>query len=60
MYMKETIHFMNSEPTPDNEICRYCGGHKINIDLGSFKTHRACLLNLDTFEPIYFDEERNT
>lgn len=56
MYMKETIRFMDFEPAVDDEICRYCGGHKINIDLGSFITHRACLLNLDTFEPIYFEE----
>lgn len=38
------------------EIFRYCEGHKINIDLGSFDTHRACLLDLDTFEPIYFKD----
>lgn len=38
------------------EMHRYCGGHKINIDLGSFNTHTACLLNLDTFEPIYFKD----
>jgi serine/threonine protein kinase len=56
MYMKEIVRFMNFEPVVDGEIYKYCGGHKINIDLGSFKTHRACLLNLDTFEPIYFKE----
>lgn len=39
-------------------IFRYCEGHKINIDLGSYDTHRACLLNLDTFEPIYFKDSR--
>jgi serine/threonine protein phosphatase 1 len=38
------------------EIFKYCEDHKINIDLGSFNTHRACLLNLDTFEPIYFED----
>lgn len=40
----------------EGEILRYCGDHKIDIDLGSFETHRACLLDLDTFEPIYFKE----
>jgi hypothetical protein len=54
--MKEIIRFMNFEPAVDGEIYKYCNGHKINIDLGSFSTHRTCLLNLDTFEPIYFEE----
>ena len=39
------------------EIVKYCDNHKINIDLGSFETHKACLLNLDTFEPIYFKDK---
>lgn len=41
----------------DPEILRYCGGHKINIDLGCFATNKTCLLNLDTLEPIYFTQE---
>lgn len=36
------------------DVVRYCGGHKINIDLGSFASHKTCLLDLDNFEPIYF------
>lgn len=47
---------MNSNPYDITKIYRYCKGHKINIDLGSFETHTACLLNLDTFEPIYFKD----
>ena len=36
------------------EVVKYCGGHKIDIDLGSFAYHKTCLLDLDNFEPIYF------
>lgn len=43
-------------PASRFEMYRYCDGHKIDIDLGTFDTHRACLLNLDTFEPIYFKD----
>jgi len=53
-------HFLNDleKPPPSQfEIYKYCEGHKIDIDLGSFYTNRACLLNLDTFEPIYFKEK---
>ena len=37
-----------------DEVVTYCSGHKIDIDLGCFATHKTCLLDLDTFEPIYF------
>lgn len=37
-----------------DEAVTYCSGHKIDIDLGCFATHKTCLLDLDTFEPIYF------
>lgn len=53
-------HYINRYDTPPkkiNEIYTYCDGHKIDIDLGSFITHRACLFNLDTFEPIYFEDK---
>ena len=36
------------------EVVKYCSGHKIDIDLGSFASHKTCLLDLDNFEPIYF------
>ena len=42
----------NYKPT----ILKYCNGHKINIDLCSIYSRRAVLLNLETFEEIYFDE----
>lgn len=37
------------------EVTFYCDGHKIDIDMGSFYTGRAALLNLDTFEVKYFE-----
>lgn len=39
------------------DVVRYCDGHKIDIDLGCYATHKTCLLDLDTFEPIYFYDE---
>lgn len=66
--VKYLYYYLNQkEEFPNNrfEIFKYCEGHKIDIDLSSFDTHRACLLNLDTFEPIYFkdrtisEEEQN-
>ena len=49
---KEDIVFpLQNPPT----MIKYCDGHKFNIDMGSFITNRTCLLDLDTFEPIYFD-----
>lgn len=41
----------------ETNVLRYCDGHKIDIDLGSPFSHKAVLLNLDTFEPIYFTEK---
>lgn len=33
----------------------YCGGHKIDIDMGSFYTGKTAIINLDTFEVTYFE-----
>lgn len=55
-YMHYYIDTNNNPSIVENQIYRYCENHKINIDLGSFDTHYACLLNLDTFEPIYFKD----
>lgn len=53
-------YFLNSAerslPQSRFEIFKYCDNHKIDIDLGSFETHKTCLLNLDTFKPIYFKD----
>lgn len=38
-------------------IIRYCGGgHKFNIDMCTIVSGRIALLDLDTFEEVYFDE----
>lgn len=33
----------------------YANGHKVNIDLGGFRTGKFCLLNLDTYEEHIFE-----
>ena len=33
----------------------YCGGHKCDIDLGTAYSNRAMLLDLDTWEALYFE-----
>lgn len=35
----------------------YCNGHKINLDVGSYYTGMACLLDLDSFDEHYFFAE---
>lgn len=55
---KESCYFdtpWNIKPT----IIRYCNGHKFDIDMGTVFTKRVALLDLDTFEETYFDEEKN-
>ena len=37
-------------------ILRYCEGHKFDIDMCTITSDRIALLNLDTFEEIYFDK----
>lgn len=37
-------------------IC-YCNGHKFDIDMCTIVSGRIALLDLDTFEVIYFDDE---
>lgn len=36
------------------KIRKYCGGHKIDIDLGSYASNVAALLDLDTLRAEYF------
>lgn len=40
------------------EIIRYCDGHKFDIDMCTAASGRVALLNLDTFETIYFDKNK--
>lgn len=58
-YLKK--HFMANgysianDTTSEIKVVRYCNGHKFDIDMGSAWNGIAVLLNLDTFEEIYFD-----
>lgn len=36
------------------KVLRYCNGHKFDIDLGTYESNQIALLDLDTFETIYF------
>ena len=38
------------------QVIRYCDGHKFDIDMCTIVSGRIALLDLDTFETIYFDE----
>ena len=40
------------------EVFKYCDGHKFDIDMGSFASGRSALIDLDTFEVIYFDTKK--
>lgn len=42
---------------PKPKIIRYCGNHKIDLDMCTIVSNRIALLDLDTFEEIYFDKE---
>lgn len=48
---------MDGEEIIKPTIIRYCDGHKFCIDMCTVVSDRIALLDLDTFEEIYFDEE---
>lgn len=37
------------------EVIRYCDGHKFDVDMCTIVSDRIALLDLDTFETVYFD-----
>jgi serine/threonine protein phosphatase 1 len=39
------------------EVIRYCDGHKFCVDMCTVASGRIALLDLDTFETIYFDDK---
>ena len=39
----------------DTGALYYCEGHKIDIDMLTIQSHKACLLDLDTFEEIILE-----
>lgn len=47
----------NKAILPAPTIIRYCGGHKFCVDMYTIVSGRIALLDLDTFEEIYFDKE---
>lgn len=42
---------------PKPTIIRYCDNHKFDVDMCTVVSKRIALLDLDTFEEIYFDKE---
>lgn len=49
--------WLKNELCEKPEIIRYCDGHKFDIDMCTILSKRIALLNLNTFEVLYFDEE---
>ena len=54
-FMQEII--LDGEEIIKPTIVRYCDGHKFDIDMCTIASNRIALLDLDTFEEIYFDGE---
>lgn len=50
---------MDEEKIIKPTILRYCDGHKFDVDCCTIASDRIALLDLDTFEEIYFDGEEN-
>ena len=60
--LNEVAHITNivydmPQKIEDVSVVNYCGGHKLDIDLGSFATGKSALLDLDTLEVQYFTTE---
>ena len=47
------------EPCNKPKVIRYCDGHKFDIDMCTVSSKRIALLDLNSFETLYFDEEDN-
>lgn len=47
-------YYLDRKSEENPHMITYANGHKMDIDCGSFFTGTTCLLDLDTFEPIYF------
>lgn len=56
---QEWLHSHRMEFDWKPTILRYCDGHKFDIDMCTIVSNRIALLNLDTFEEIYFDGEED-
>ena len=53
--MEEVIPDWNENKDWDTGALHYCDGHKIDIDMLTIKSHKACLIDLDTFEEIILE-----
>ena len=40
------------------EVIWYDNNQKLNIDLGCFYTHKIALVNIDTWEVVYFEDNQ--
>lgn len=49
-FIEEAIPDWDENKDWDIGALHYCEGHKIDIDMLTIQSHKACLLNLDTFE----------
>lgn len=54
-FLKDII--LDGEEVIKPKIIRYCDGHKFCIDMCTVASDRIALLDLDTFEEIYFNGE---
>ena len=55
--IKEAIEDWPKNKDWETGALHYCGGHKIDIDMLTIKSHKACLIDLDTFEEIILEGE---
>lgn len=53
--LREEYRFYEPKTRVITEVFQYCDGHKFDIDMCSFASGRTALIDLDTFEVIYFD-----
>lgn len=51
------VQYISNNAKENPLIYEYCEGHKIGIDLACFFSNRIALLDLDTLEPIYFENK---
>ena len=47
--------FKENDPIIKPTVIRYCEGHKFDVDMCTITSNRIALMDLDTFEIIYFD-----
>jgi hypothetical protein len=58
--LREEYRFYEPKTRVITEVFQYCDGHKFDIDMCSFASGRTVLIDLDTFEVIYFDTTKGT